>query len=94
MTKSNLMEKKVRKNRKVRTGIVVSNKMNKTGIMAVETSAKHPKYQKFIKKTSKFVYHDEKNETSIGDIVKIMETRPLSKTKKWRLVEIINKVQK
>lgn len=84
-----------RKNgRKVRTGIVVSSKMDKTIVVAVETKRKHPKYGKFLKRTSKFYAHDEKNECQPGDKVKIMETRPLSKTKSWRLVEIIEKASK
>lgn len=79
--------------RKERTGIVVSNKMEKTIVVAVETRVKHPIYGKFVKKTTKFVAQDEKNECSEGDKVLIMETRPLSKTKRWRLVEIIEKVK-
>ena len=70
-------------------GIVVSNKMQKTIVVAVERKVKHKKYGKFIKKTSKFYAHDEKNECNIGDRVLLMETRPLSKNKCWRLVEII-----
>lgn len=80
-----------RNSRKVKIGKVVKNKMDKTCILAVEKSHKHPLYGKFVKKTSKFVFHDEKNTCSIGDTVKIMETRPLSKTKRWRLVEVISK---
>lgn len=79
--------------RKTRTGVVTSNKMAKTITVAVERKVKHPIYGKFVKKTSKFHAHDEKNEASIGDVVKIMETRPLSKTKRWRLVEIVEKVK-
>ena len=75
--------------RKERTGVVVSNKMDKTIIVAVERKEKHPLYGKFVKKTTKFVAQDEKNECGIGDTVRIMETRPLSKTKNWRLVEIV-----
>ena len=74
--------------RKVRIGVVVSNKMEKSVVVAVKTKEKHPIYGKFVNKTTKFVAHDEKNECSKGDTVKIMETRPLSKTKRWRLVEI------
>ena len=70
-----------------------SNKMDKTITVAVERKVKHPIYGKFVKKTTKFHAHDEKNECSIGDLVKIMETRPLSKTKRWRLVEIVEKVK-
>jgi len=79
--------------RKTRTGVVTSNKMTKTIIVAVERRVKHPIYGKFVKKTNKFHAHDEKNECSIGDVVKIMESRPLSKTKRWRLVEVVEKVK-
>ena len=79
--------------RKERIGVVVSNKMDKYIVVAVERKEKHPMYGKFVKKTTKFVAHDEKNECSIGDTVRIMETRPLSKTKNWRLVEIVEKVK-
>ncbi|MCM5529261.1 MAG: 30S ribosomal protein S17 [Chitinophagaceae bacterium] len=79
--------------RKTRIGVVASNKMDKTVTVAVERKVKHPIYGKFVKKTTKFHAHDEKNECSIGDLVKIMETRPLSKTKRWRLVEIVEKVK-
>lgn len=79
--------------RKERIGLVVSNKMDKSIVVAVLRKMKHPKYGKFVLKTSKFMAHDEKQECSIGDRVKIMETRPLSKNKCWRLVEIIEKVK-
>jgi small subunit ribosomal protein S17 len=79
--------------RKTRIGVVTSNKMTKTITVAVERKVKHPIYGKFVKKTTKFHAHDEKNECSIGDVVRIMETRPLSKTKRWRLVEILEKVK-
>ena len=79
--------------RKERIGVVVSNKMDKTIIVATEIREKHPLYGKFVKKTTKFVAQDEKNECSVGDTVRIMETRPLSKTKRWRLVEIVEKVK-
>ena len=79
--------------RKERIGIVVSNKMDKTIIVAVEVKEKHPLYGKFVKKTTTFVAQDEKNECGIGDTVRIMETRPLSKTKNWRLVEIVEKAK-
>ena len=79
--------------RKERIGVVVSNKMDKTIIVATEIREKHPLYGKFVKKTTKFVAQDEKNECGIGDTVRIMETRPLSKTKNWRLVEIIEKAK-
>lgn len=84
------MEENVRKNgRKVRIGTVVSNKMDKTIVVAVEELVRHPMYGKSIKRTKKFKAHDELNQCKIGDKVKIMETRPLSKEKRWRLVEII-----
>ena len=79
--------------RKERIGVVVSNKMGKSIVVAVARKEKHPIYGKFVKKTTKFVAHDEKNECSEGDTVRIMETRPLSKTKNWRLVEIVEKVK-
>jgi len=79
--------------RKTRVGIVSSNKMDKTITVNVERKIKHPLYGKFLKKTTKFHAHDEKNECSIGDTVRIMEARPMSKTKRWRLVEVIEKVK-
>ena len=79
--------------RKTRTGTVTSNKMQKTITVSVERKVKHPIYGKFVKKTTKFHAHDEKSECSIGDVVRIMETRPLSKTKRWRLVEVVEKVK-
>ena len=79
--------------RKERIGVVVSNKMDKSIVVAVARKEKHPIYGKFVKKTTKFVAHDEKNEFIEGDTVRIMETRPLSKTKNWRLVEIVEKVK-
>ena len=79
--------------RKERIGVVDSNKMDKSIVVAVARKEKHPIYGKFVKKTTKFVAHDEKNECSEGDTVRIMETRPLSKTKNWRLVEIVEKVK-
>jgi small subunit ribosomal protein S17 len=83
----------VRKNRKVRIGIVTSNKMAKTITVLVERKVKHPIYGKFLKKSSSFHAHDEENTAGIGDTVRIMETRPLSKTKRWRLVEVIEKAK-
>ena len=83
----------VRNLRKTRTGLVSSNKMDKTITVAVERKVKHPLYGKFLKKTTKLHAHDEKNECNIGDIVKIMETRPISKLKRWRLVEVVEKVK-
>jgi small subunit ribosomal protein S17 len=79
--------------RKEKVGLVVSNKMNKSIVVEIERKVKHPKYGKFVKKSSRFVAHDENNECSEGDKVKIAETRPLSKNKCWRLVEIIEKVK-
>lgn len=79
--------------RKTKLGIVSSNKMDKTITVNVERKVKHPIYGKFLKKTTKFHAHDEKNECSIGDTVRIMESRPLSKTKRWRLVEVVEKVK-
>lgn len=79
--------------RKTRTGKVVSNKMQKTIVVAVEDHVKHPLYGKIVKRTYKLKAHDEKNECSIGDTVKVMETRPLSKDKRWRLVEIVEKAK-
>jgi small subunit ribosomal protein S17 len=79
--------------RKERTGVVTSDKMDKSIVVAVERKVKHPKYGKFIKKTTKFVAHDEKNECNEGDTVTIQETRPLSKLKTWRLVEIVERAK-
>lgn len=79
--------------RKERIGIVTSNKMEKSIVVSVERKVKHPKYGKFVKKTTKFVAHDEKNECNPGDTVRIMETRPLSKSKCWRLVEIVERAK-
>ena len=82
-----------RKLRKTRTGKVVSNKMDKTIVVAIENHVKHPLYGKIVKRTYKLKAHDEQNECNIGDRVKVMETRPLSKDKRWRLVEIIEKAR-
>ena len=79
--------------RKVRTGKVVSNKMDKTIVVAIENHVKHPVIGKIVKKTYKLKAHDEKNECGIGDTVRVMETRPLSKDERWRLVEIIEKAR-
>jgi small subunit ribosomal protein S17 len=79
--------------RKERIGVVVSNKMEKTIVIAVKRKVKHPIYHKFVNKTSKFYAHDETNSCNIGDTVKVAETRPLSKSKNWRLVEIIERVK-
>ncbi len=83
----------VRGYRKTRTGIVVSDKMDKTVVVAVRTKVRHPLYGKMVNKTTKFKAHDENNECGIGDTVRIMETRPLSKDKRWRIVEIIEKAK-
>ena len=79
--------------RKTRTGVVVSDKMDKTIVVAIRTRVKHPLYGKIMNRTSKIKAHDEENQCGIGDTVKIMETRPLSKDKHWRLVEIIEKAK-
>ncbi len=79
--------------RKTRVGVVVSNKMQKTITVAIERRVSHPIYKKYFKKTTKLMAHDEKNECGIGDKVKIMETRPLSLKKRWRLVEIVEKAK-
>ncbi|MBL7111635.1 MAG: 30S ribosomal protein S17 [Bacteroidales bacterium] len=82
-----------RKTRRERIGTVISNKMEKSIIVAVKRKVKHPIYGKFVNKTSNFVAHDEENTCNEGDTVKIMETRPLSKSKRWRLVEIIERAK-
>jgi len=82
-----------RNSRKERVGKVVSNKMDKSITVTIERKVKDEMYGKFMKKTTKLMAHDEKNECSIGDTVKIMETRPLSKSKRWRLIEVIEKVK-
>ncbi|MBQ3012728.1 MAG: 30S ribosomal protein S17 [Clostridia bacterium] len=79
--------------RKVRVGMVVSDKMDKTVVIAIEDNVKHPVYGKIIKRTLKVHAHDENNECGVGDKVRIMETRPLSKTKRWRVVEVIEKAK-
>ncbi len=79
--------------RKTRIGKVVSDKMDKTIVVAIQDNVKHPLYKKIVKRTYKLHAHDENNECGIGDTVKVMETRPLSKTKRWRLVEIIEKAR-
>ncbi|HCZ08251.1 MAG TPA: 30S ribosomal protein S17 [Flavobacteriales bacterium] len=79
--------------RKVRQGIVTSNKMQKTITVTVEYKEKHPQYSKFVKRTTKFTAHDEQDTCGIGDTVRIMETRPLSKNKRWRLVEVIERAK-
>ncbi len=83
----------IRKTRKERTGLVVSNKMDKSVVVEVLRRVRHPKYKKFVKRSSRFMAHDDKNECNIGDTVRIMETRPLSKNKCWRLVEILERAK-
>ena len=83
----------VRGYRKTRTGIVVSDKMDKTVVVEVRTKVRHPLYGKMVNKTTKFKAHDENNECGVGDTVRIMETRPLSKDKRWRIVEIIERAK-
>jgi len=91
--KGGILEVAERALRKTRIGKVVSNKMDKTIVVAIERSVKHPLYKKIVKRTYKLKAHDENNECNIGDKVKVMETRPLSKDKCWRLVEIVEKAQ-
>lgn len=79
--------------RKERIGVVTSDKMEKSIVVSVERKVKHPKYGKFVKKTTRFVAHDENNDCHVGDTVRIMETRPLSKSKNWRLVEIVERAK-
>ncbi|MCQ2191970.1 MAG: 30S ribosomal protein S17 [Paludibacteraceae bacterium] len=79
--------------RKVRQGVVSSNKMDKTITVSIQYKEKHPIYKKFVSKTKKYHAHDEKNECNIGDVVRIMETRPLSKSKRWRLIEVVEKAK-
>jgi small subunit ribosomal protein S17 len=79
--------------RKTRVGIVVKNKMDKSILVAIERRVAHPLYKKYFKKTTKLMAHDEKNECSVGDVVKIMETRPLSKVKNWRVIEVVEKAK-
>ena len=86
-------DKEIRSRRKVRIGTVISSQMDKSITVGVERKFKHPFYKKYIKKTSKFMVHDEENSCGVGDSVKIIETRPLSKKKRWRLVEIIEKAK-
>ena len=79
--------------RRQRVGVVTSNKMDKTIAVSVERRLRHPIYGKFVKKSNKFIAHDEKNDCNIGDVVRIMESRPLSKSKRWRLIEIIERAK-
>jgi small subunit ribosomal protein S17 len=82
-----------RPNRKVRVGKVVSNKMQKSITVAIERKVSHPLYKKYFRQTTNLMAHDEKNEAAIGDLVRIMETRPMSKQKRWRLVEVVEKAK-
>ena len=87
------METQTRAHRKTRIGRVVSDKMDKTIVVSIETSVKHPLYKKIIKRTMKLKAHDENNECTVGDRVRVMETRPISREKRWRLVEIVEKAR-
>jgi small subunit ribosomal protein S17 len=87
------MEELTRNLRKTRVGVVTSNKMQKTIAVTTERKLRHPIYGKFVKRSKSFIAHDENNDANIGDVVKIMETRPLSKLKRWRLVEIIERAK-
>ncbi len=87
------MENKVRTGRKIRVGRVVGNKMNKTAIVRVDRLVQHPLFKRTVRRQTKFHIHDENNELAVGDLVRIMETRPISKTKRWRLVEVIEKAR-
>ena len=88
-----MVQMETRNLRKVRQGVVTSDKMDKTIVVASKFKEKHPIYGKFVQKTKKYHVHDEKNEAHVGDTVQIMETRPLSKTKRWRLVQIVEKAK-
>jgi len=87
------MEAETRNARKERVGLVVSNKMDKSITVAIERRMKHPMYGKYVKKTTKLMAHDENNDAGAGDTVRIMETRPLSKNKRWRLVEVVERAK-
>jgi small subunit ribosomal protein S17 len=87
------IETSERKNRKVREGLVVSNKMDKTAVVAVIERVRHPKYAKFVMRTKKLYAHDETNDVNVGDKVRVMETRPLSKNKRWRVVEVLERAK-
>ena len=88
-----MVQMETRNLRKVRQGVVISDKMDKTIVIAAKFKEKHPIYGKFISKTKKYYAHDEKNEVNLGDIVQIMETRPLSKLKRWRVVKIVERAK-
>jgi small subunit ribosomal protein S17 len=83
----------VRQNRKVREGVVVSNKMDKTIVISIVERVRHPKYAKFVQRTKKLYAHDEANDAKIGDRVRVMETRPMSKQKRWRLIEVLERAK-
>ncbi|HEX5524439.1 30S ribosomal protein S17 [Lentzea sp. BCCO 10_0856] len=93
MTESNEVQTEKRNDRKVREGLVVSDKMDKTIVVALEDRKKHPRYSKIMRSTTKVKVHDEENAAGVGDRVLLMETRPLSATKRWRLVEILEKAK-
>ena len=88
-----MTETNIRSNRKTREGLVVSSKMNKTIVIALVERVRHPKYNKFVMRTKKLYAHDEANDANVGDRVRVMETRPLSKMKRWRLVEILERAK-
>ena len=91
---SHMAEETTERNaRKVREGIVVSNKMDKTAVVAVVERVRHPKYAKFVMRTKKLYAHDETNDVNVGDRVRVMETRPLSKTKVWRVIEVLERAK-
>jgi small subunit ribosomal protein S17 len=87
------IEQSERNTRKVREGLVVSNKMDKTAVVAVIERVRHPKYAKFVMRTKKLYAHDETNDVNVGDKVRVMETRPLSKNKRWRVVEVLERAK-
>ncbi len=92
-TNSSTAEDAVRNARKVREGVVVSNKMNKTIVISIVERVRHPRYSKFVARTKKLYAHDETNDAKIGDRVRVMETRPMSKQKRWRLIEVLERAK-
>ena len=92
-TTSSTAEDAVRNARKVREGVVVSNKMNKTIVISIVERVRHPRYSKFVQRTKKLYAHDETNDAKIGDRVRVMETRPMSKQKRWRLIEVLERAK-
>ena len=92
-TTSSTAEDAVRNARKVREGVVVSNKMNKTIVISIVEQVRHPRYSKFVARTKKLYAHDETNDAKIGDRVRVMETRPMSKQKRWRLIEVLERAK-